>query len=429
MVVYQKKAGVLDRETLESIFEGIREGVIFIDPDYRIIYMNKIAERVTKKIRKEDAGKLIGSLVFECHPPASRSRISKVIEDVRKGRRKFHHGILKVGQKYYDGITSRVVSQDGRFLGIVLVIHDITEKLELQRRLEESNKELLLLQEINYALNSTMSLDDILRLIVTGITDTFGYDYCAVHLLSDEGDALVCKSYSADSRIISRLEKLTGLKAVNYKIPLHKGNPIRGIVESKKAWLTYDIQELIRSHTDKELIKSMAPVIARIVKAKSAVGVPLCFRERVVGILGVGSKKALEEKDVERLENFASQVSVAVEKACLYEDIKEKTHELQRVLKEVRGAPLFEPGEMQLDKVLKALSNPIRRSIAELLYGRGKTRFVDIKRILGIKEGTKLSFHLRELKSEGVVVQDEKRKYSLSAMGKKAVRTLQKLEK
>jgi PAS domain S-box-containing protein len=427
--VQRRKNSVLDKETLESIFEGISEGVIFINPNYRIIYMNKAAKQVTKQIRRENADSLIGGSVFECHPPASRGKISKVIEDVSRGKREFHHGILKVENRYYDSITSRVVSQDGKFLGIVLVTHDVTEKLELQRKLEESNKELLLLQEINNALNSTMSLDDILRLTVLGITDTFGYDYCAVHLLSEGGDALICKSYSADSRVISRLEKLTGLKATNYKIPLQRGNPLLEIVELRRSWLTYDIVELIRSHTDKELVKSMAPVIARIVGAKAAIGVPLCSGERVVGILGVGSKKELGKKDVERLENFASQVGVAVEKARLYEEIKEKTHELQRVLKEVRGVPLFEPEEMLSDRVLKALSNPIRKSIAELLYGRGRTRFIDIKRILGIRDGTKLSFHLRELKSEGVVEQDERRKYSLSAMGKKAVRTLKNLEK
>lgn len=427
--IQKRERSALDKVTLESIFEGISEGVFFINSNYRFVYMNKAAEQVAKLIRKENVRSLIGGSVFECHPRAKQDKIMDVISGVSKGRSGFHHGILKVEDRYYDSITSRVVSQDDRFLGIVLVVHDITEKLELQRKLEESNKELLLLQEINYALNSTMSLDDILQLTVRGITDTFGYDYCAVHLLGEEGDSLICKNYSAIPSVISKLEKLTGLKAANYRIPLHKGNPLLKIIESGRSWLTYDIIELIRSHTDKDLIKSMAPVIARIVGTKSAVGVPLRSGERVVGMLGIGSKKELEEKDIERLENFASQVGVAVEKARLYEDIKEKTHALHGVLKEVRGAPLFEPEEMQSDKVLKALSNPIRKNIAGLLYDRGRTRFTDIKRLLGIKDGTKLSFHLRALKSEGVVEQDEKKKYSLSSMGQRAVRTLRTLEK
>ncbi len=427
--IEKREKETLDKETLESIFEGISEGIIFIDPGHRIVYMNKVAKEVASNLKNNNRSNLVGQPVFACHPSSSKSKILKIIEDVSAGKMDFHHGILKVGKKFYDSITSRAVSRDGRFLGIILVLHDVTEKLNLQKKLEDSNKELQLLQEINLALNSTMNLDDILQLTVRGITDTFGYDYCAVHLISEDGTHLICKNYSADYSVISRLEKLTGLKAANYKIPLYKGNPLLEIVEARRSWLTYDIIELIKSHTDRELIRSMAPVISRIVRAKSAIGVPLCSGERVVGILGIGSKKMLGEKDAQRLESFASQVGVAVEKARLYEEIKEKTHELQRVLKEVRGMPLFEPEEIPSEGVLKALSNPIRKNIAELLYSRGKTRFTDIKRILKIKDGTKLSFHLRELKSEGVVEQDEKKKYSLSPMGQRAIRTLKGLEK
>ncbi len=419
----------LDRETMESIFEGISEGIIFINPEHRIVYMNQVAKEVASNLKNSPSRQsLIGRPVFACHPASSRGKILKIIADVSEGKTDFHHGILRVGKKYYDSITSRAVSKKGRFMGIILVLHEVTEKLRLQRKLEDSNKELQLLQEINYALNSTMNLDDILQLTVRGITDTFGYDYCAVHLMSEDGSHLICKNYSADYSIISRLEMLTGLKAANYKIPLYKGNPLLEIVEARRSWLTYDIIELIKSHTDKELIRSMAPVIARIVRAKSAIGVPLCSGERVVGILGIGSKRVLGERDVQRLESFASQVGVAVEKARLYEEIKEKTHELQRVLKEVRGLPIFEPGETPSEGVLKALSNPLRKKIAEILYSRGKTRFTDIKRLMKIKDGTKLSFHLRELKSEGVVEQDEKKKYSLTPIGERAIRTLKGLD-
>jgi PAS domain S-box-containing protein len=427
--VEKRENGVLDRETLESIFEGMSEGIIFIGPDDRIVYMNRVAKEVAANLKRSNNRSLLGQPVFACHPQSSQHKILKIIGDVSRGKTDFHHRILKVGKNYYDSITSRAVSKDGNFLGIVLVVHDVTEKLKLQRKLEDSNKELQLLQEINYALNSTMNLDDILQLTVRGITDTFGYDYCAVHLLSEGDTSLICKNYSADYSVISRLERLTGLKATNYKIPLYKGNPLLEIVEARKSWLTSDIIELIKSHTDRELVRSMAPIIARIVRAKSAIGVPLCSGERVVGILGIGSKKTLGERDVQRLESFASQVGVAVEKARLYEEIKEKTHALQMVLKEIRGIPLFEPNEIPSEGVLKALSNPLRKNIAELLYSRGKTRFTDIKQILKIKDGTKLSFHLRELKSEGVVEQDEKKKYSLSPLGQRAIKILKGLDK
>jgi PAS domain S-box-containing protein len=82
----QIKTGVLDRETLESIFQGIREGIIFIDTENRIVYMNNSAKEVVEKIRGVRAEELIGRSVSECHPPKSKDKIFSVMEAVKRGR-------------------------------------------------------------------------------------------------------------------------------------------------------------------------------------------------------------------------------------------------------------------------------------------------------------------------------------------------------
>ena len=76
--------------------------------------------------------------------------------------------------------------------------------------------------------------------------------------------------------------------------------------------------------------------------------------------------------------------------------------------------------------IAKFLSNPIRRGIIELLEKQEKARFSSIKKELGIKDAPKLSFHLRVLKSAGLVEQDEKRIYLLTEGGKKAAKALAK---
>jgi predicted transcriptional regulator len=47
---------------------------------------------------------------------------------------------------------------------------------------------------------------------------------------------------------------------------------------------------------------------------------------------------------------------------------------------------------------------------------------------LGVEDHTKLSFHLRKLKSSGMLEQDEKKKYALSDEGKKVAETLKNLK-
>lgn len=291
------------------------------------------------------------------------------MERIKEGKIEFHHNVLKLGGRHYDNLFSKVIAPGGKYFGILIVLRDVTDKVILQRELEKSIKELKLLQEINNALNTSMRLGDTLKIIVDGITGTFGYDYCAVHLLSADRTSLVCKGFAADKKIIRSIEEITGRTALNYKIPLQRDNPILKIIEDKEPLITDDIEGLIKFHTDDKIMKKKAPAIAKIIEVKSGIGVPLSAGDDVVGVVGIGSKNQLTKKDVELLKNFAIPAGLAVEKARLYGNIREKSSELQRVLGEiVPSKQEFDSQEsIDSDEVIKAISHPIRRRVLELL--------------------------------------------------------------
>lgn len=118
-----------------------------------------------------------------------------------------------------------------------------------------------------------------------------------------------------------------------------------------------------------------------------------------------------------------------------------KLHEVQNTLKRILEESKFEEKlrqsanaqklskeyNLDVDAVIKSLSNPVRREIIELLYEHSKSRFTDIKEELGIEDATKLSFHLRTLKNAGLVEQDSERVYSLCATGKKIMEVLKSI--
>jgi DNA-binding NtrC family response regulator len=112
-----------------------------------------------------------------------------------------------------------------------------------------------------------------------------------------------------------------------------------------------------------------------------------------------------------------------------------KINEIQNVIKKVLEEIRFEKDISRIsrtsgsDRVLKAISNPIRRSVILLLDSRKKMRFTDIKNVLEEDDPTKLSFHLRELKGSGLISQDQKKAYSLSNAGRKTARLIVDLEK
>ena len=76
--------------------------------------------------------------------------------------------------------------------------------------------------------------------------------------------------------------------------------------------------------------------------------------------------------------------------------------------------------------VLGALSNPLRRHILRRLED-GPTSFTEVMRAAGIDDSPKLSFHLRTLQEDGLIVHSGEA-YRLSPNGKEAVRLLKEVD-
>jgi ActR/RegA family two-component response regulator len=106
-----------------------------------------------------------------------------------------------------------------------------------------------------------------------------------------------------------------------------------------------------------------------------------------------------------------------------------KIDEVQSKIKKVLAERGFEKSPQILDSnVIKAISNPIRKDTVELLAKAGKLKFTDIKNMLKIDDATKLSFHLRILKSNDLIEQDSEKVYMLSSSGKKLMESLKKID-
>ena len=81
----------------------------------------------------------------------------------------------------------------------------------------------------------------------------------------------------------------------------------------------------------------------------------------------------------------------------------------------------------ELNNALACLSNQIRRQILTILTDKTKLRFMDITRCLGIKDHTKVNFHLKNLKSNNFVTQNDDKFYTLTPQGQKIVECLDEL--
>ncbi len=99
---------------------------------------------------------------------------------------------------------------------------------------------------------------------------------------------------------------------------------------------------------------------------------------------------------------------------------------IRRVLEEAKFEACV--NNLDFDRTLSSLANPIRRNIIKLLHVRGNMRLMEITRELGIDDHTKVVFHLKLLKEAGIIEQDTDKSYSLAKEGTKTIDCLEMLE-
>lgn len=106
-----------------------------------------------------------------------------------------------------------------------------------------------------------------------------------------------------------------------------------------------------------------------------------------------------------------------------------KIDEIQTKIRKNLAETEFEkyPEFLESD-ILKAISNPIRKNAVKLLDKEGKLKFTQIKNMLKIDDATKLSFHLRVLKSYNLIGQDSEKVYMLTLLGKKMIDSLKSID-
>lgn len=80
--------------------------------------------------------------------------------------------------------------------------------------------------------------------------------------------------------------------------------------------------------------------------------------------------------------------------------------------------------KMDIDQAFASLSNPIRRSILNMLSSSSGMKLSEITENLKISDNTKVSYHLRMLIDSGLIIQDYKKRYGLSPAGEKVIESL-----
>ncbi|KAF0109018.1 MAG: putative PAS/PAC sensor protein [Anaerolineaceae bacterium] len=141
-----------------------------------------------------------------------------------------------------------------------------------------------------------------------------------VFTLAGDKTHLIVSYLSFDSRLLSAAEKLAGLSARDYRIPMVTDGIYQRLVATRPPTFVESSAEL----TTQALPARLRPLIGRLLSllgSEQSIYAPLLAGGEVFGLLGVTGAH-LTEADVPAITAFANQTAIALENVRLYQETR-----------------------------------------------------------------------------------------------------------
>ncbi len=226
--------------------------------------------------------------------------------------------------------------------GLWGIINPVMEKSNVQERLDRVRAELAIFYEIGNAMRSTLNLEEILFIILTGVTSHagLGFNRAVLFLVNEQENTLEGKMglgpHSGEeagliwTRISSQQMSLEDLIAA-YTFYKKGGSDLDKAVRSIKVPLHEDAGVLAMTvlegmgmevTTDEARQKTANDPVLQSLRTELFVTVPLKAKDKVVGVIladNLFTKKPILKDDIRTLTMFANHAGLAIENSRLYE--------------------------------------------------------------------------------------------------------------
>ena len=313
------------KEFNEDIVQNIAEGIVVQDAQGYLTFVNPAAATLLGYAPEELSGQHWTIIV----PPDQHTAVQQA--DKRRARGQTDRYELELVHK--DGTRTPVLisgkprfdAETGHFAGTLAVFSNITEGKRAERLLESLNRAALAMEKALTPQAIFVAVADELKKL--GLL-------CAVFLLDESQDKLFTKYLSHESRLVKAAEKLAGLKAENFPMPVDAVAPYKRAIREKKSTFIENAENTARQLFPKP-VKRFAGQIVRMLKVPKFITAPLIVEDEVIGLLSVQSKDLLKD-DIAAITAFAHQMAAAWHKAQLFEQAQQEIAERVRTEKALR---------------------------------------------------------------------------------------------
>jgi two-component system, sporulation sensor kinase E len=142
---YQNREAALQRARHErdAILDQVRETILYVDPELKILYVNKISSEMKDMLPVQMVGRYCYEVYQGRNEPCPNCTIRKVIETCQPqiAEAVFPDGILRLSRAY------PIQDGDGNLLGVFEMGLDLTERKTIEEELRKSKDKLQLILE------------------------------------------------------------------------------------------------------------------------------------------------------------------------------------------------------------------------------------------------------------------------------------------
>jgi PAS domain S-box-containing protein len=283
------------RRHYETIMHNVGDGILEIDADNIVIYVNPAAKEIIQKSEL----RIVGHNVADVLGKRYDGQFQEILQRLKVAKTPINMQMSAVyARKTLDFNFANLFSEEDRYIGSLVIFQDVTYMTERIR-------ELTLLNDVGRLLTSTLDFNQVLHILMSQIQKILGVEAVSLLLVEKETKDLI-------------FEVALGVAAPEIKQKrLSAGQGIVGWVAKKgKPLLLPDV------YADPRFDRSIDDSTGFI--TKSMICVPLKIRNEVIGVIQVinhGDDEPFTEDNLYLLSSISMYASIAIEHANLYQEL------------------------------------------------------------------------------------------------------------
>ena len=304
----------MSEDRYQILLDRASDGIVSIDGGGKIVEFNRKAEEIFQYSKDEVIGQNLSKLIPKDISPVHKKGISHLVEtkEPRIGKTMEVVGVRKDGSLFPHEISVSTFQIDDETI-FTAIIRDISDRKEAEEKIRRQNEELILLNTIASIIGQSIELNQILSSALSFIMETSEATLGGLFL--PENSEWQLAAYKDATRKFKDGNPQPDLKGIF---------PIVNYVA--------DQGEIIISHANKPDNPKLPGPLFFPHNLQSFICLPLKSKERVVGVLMMGSKADIlfSEEDHELLKSLGNTIGVAIDHARLFKEVKTTSKEIEQ---------------------------------------------------------------------------------------------------